>query len=441
MDLPSSRYKLKHLVLKTLSKYVGGGGYPPTVISLRTSYPRAMVESTHPQDEFFMQRALSLASQTIGLASPNPQVGCVLTRTSAGGGTPEIIGEGAHIYDNRDHAEIVALKQAAQRGISPAGATAYVTLEPCSHQGRTGPCADALIAAGIARCVVATQDPNPQVSGQGIAKLRAAGIEVFIGALERPARELNDAFAHFIQYRKPFVTLKAALSVDGKLAPPPAARKSNQPHWLTGPAARHQVQLLRHASDAILTGIGTVLADAPLLTDRSAPDGTSSLPRRRPLLRAILDTHLRTPLDSKLVSTAKDDLLIFCDDKAQSAKKEALEQQGVEVIVLPIKDEHLSLSAVLTTLAERNILSLLLECGSHLNGAFLRQQLVDKAVLFYAETELGNQAVPFAQGIASPYLFEQSLTRTHRDNYGTDACITGYLHDPWNPHNRANPIS
>src|SRR5258708_6607786 len=274
-------------------------------------------DAPHTQDEVFMQRALKLATETIGLASPNPQVGCVLTQNPPGGGTPKIIGEGAHLYDNRDHAEIVALKQAAHRGFSTKDATAYVTLEPCSHHGRTAPCANALIDAGVARCVIATQDPNPLVSGQGIQKLRDANIEVILGVLEQPARDLNDAFAHFIQHRTPFVTLKAALSVDGKLAPPPASRYPSQPFWLTGPAARHQVQLLRHASDAVLTAIGTVLADDPQLTDRSGmldpsrsgmqdparsgmqdPAHPNALPRRRPLLRAALDTHLRTPLTS-----------------------------------------------------------------------------------------------------------------------------------------------
>jgi diaminohydroxyphosphoribosylaminopyrimidine deaminase/5-amino-6-(5-phosphoribosylamino)uracil reductase len=412
-------------------------------------------------DEVFMQRALTLAAETIGLASPNPQVGCVLTQNPGGGGTPKIIGEGAHLYDNRDHAEIVALKQAAHRGISTKSATAYVTLEPCSHHGRTAPCANALIAAGIARCVIATQDPNPLVSGQGIQKLRDANIEVSLGILQQPARDLNDAFAHFIQHRTPFVTLKAALSVDGKLAPPPAARTPNQPFWLTGPAARHQVQLLRHASDAVLTGIGTVLADDPQLTDRSGMQdparsgmqnparsgmhnparsgmqARSELPRRRPLLRVILDTHLRIPLTSQLVRSAasargsQSDLLILCGSLAPPSKAAALRSLGVQIEQIPDQAGRLSLPAVLSTLAERQILSLLLECGSHLNGSFLRQNLVDKAVLIYADTELGDQALPFAQGIASPYLFEQSLHRVTRTTYGPDACITGYLHDPW----------
>jgi diaminohydroxyphosphoribosylaminopyrimidine deaminase/5-amino-6-(5-phosphoribosylamino)uracil reductase len=376
------------------------------------------------QDQIFMQRALDLAAQTIGLASPNPQVGCVLTQTRPDGES-EIIGEGAHQYANFDHAEIVALKQAAHRGFATQAATAYVTLEPCSHHGRTGPCADALIASGITRCVVATQDPNPEVSGRGVAKLRAAGIEVTLGVLEQPARDLNDAFAYFIQRRTPFVTLKAALSVDGKLAPPPASRYTSQPHWLTGPEARHQVQLLRHASDAILTGIGTVLADDPLLTDRSG------LPRRRPLLRVILDTQLRIPLDSALIHSANGDLLLLCGELAPAAKAAALGALGVEVEHIPEHAGRLSLPAVLSTLAERDSLSLLLECGSHLNGSFLRQNLADKAVLFYAETELGENAIPFAQGIPSPYLFERALTRIQRTTYGSDACLTGYLHNPW----------
>lgn len=377
----------------------------------------------HENDETFMQRALTLARETVALASPNPQVGCVLVKAG------EIIGEGAHLYAHRDHAEIVALKQAHERGIDVAGATAYVTLEPCSHHGRTGPCADALVAARIARAVVATEDPNPQVSGQGIAKLRAAGIEVALGVLQQPARDLNDAFAHFIQHHRPFVTLKAALSVDGYLAPATQARTPNQPHWLTGPAARAEVQRLRHASDAILTGIGTVIADDPALTDRT------NQPRRRPLLRVVLDSHLRTPLDSQLVRTANHDLLLLTSSRAPAAKIEALQQAGAEVEAIADQDDRISLSAVLKALAERQILSLLLEAGSHLNGAFLRHDLVDKAILFYSETELGSDSLPFAEGIASSFLFQQSLRRTTHSIFGPtekpDACITGYLHDPW----------
>ncbi len=388
-----------------------------------------MTTSLH--DEVFMQRALTLARETVALASPNPQVGCVLVRDN------KIIAEGAHLYDHRDHAEIAALKQARERGLDPAGATAYVTLEPCSHHGRTGPCADALIAAKISRVVVANKDPNPLVSGQGIVKLRAAGISVTLGILQQPARDLNDAFAHFIQRHTPLVTLKAALSVDGYLAPAAQTRTPNQPHWLTGPSARAEVQRLRHASDAILTGIGTVLADDPLLTDRSGILGPGGQPRRRPLLRVILDTHLRIPLNSQLVRSANSnrgnasDLLILTTTTAPSEKIEALCEAGAEVETIPEQEGHLSLPAVLQTLADRDILSLLLECGTCLNGAFLTQGLVDKAILFYSETELGSQSLPFAEGTPSPYLFQQTLHRTTRATFDTDACITGYLHDSW----------
>ena len=371
------------------------------------------------QDEFYMQRALALATDTVALASPNPQVGCVLVQNA------QIIGEGAHLYDLRHHAEIAALKQAAHLGHSPVGATAYVTLEPCSHHGRTPPCADALITAGIDRCVIATADPNPLVSGQGIGRLRGTGIEVTLGTLQQRARALNDAFAHFIQQRRPFVTLKAALSADGKLAPPPSSRKPNQPFWITGPAARQEVQLLRHASDAILTGIGTVLTDNPALTDRTG------LPRRRPLLRVVLDTHLRLPVHSQLVRTASRDLLVLCSENAPTANRAALEALDVEVATLPAMDGLLDLKALLATLADRQILSLLLETGATLNGAFLSQDLTDKLILFYAESELGESALPFAKGISSPFLLEHNLTRLTRTSFVPDAGVTGYLHDPW----------
>ncbi|MGH9597199.1 MAG: RibD family protein, partial [Edaphobacter sp.] len=211
--------------------------------------------------------------------------------------------------------------------------------------------------------------------------------------------------------------------------------------WLTGPAARQQVQLLRHASDAVLTGIGTVLSDDPQLTDRSGMQSParSGMPRRRPLLRVVLDTHLRIPLDSQLVRSAninsEPDLLILCGEAASSTKRAALERCGAQVETVSGHAGLLSLPAVLSTLAERNILSLLLECGSHLNGAFLQHDLVDKAILFYSQTELGDQAIPFAQGIAFPQVFERSLARVTSTTVGSpetqDTCITGYLHYPW----------
>jgi len=363
-----------------------------------------------------MHRALQLARASLGLASPNPQVGCVIV--CAGG----IVAEGAHLYDERDHAEIVALRIAAERAV---GATAYVTLEPCSHHGRTGPCADALIAAGVRRVVVATVDPNPQVSGKGIARLRAAGIDVTLGVLQPEARALNDAFAQFIQTGRPLVTLKAALSADGMLAPPASARTACQPYWLTGPESRAEVQRLRHASDAVLTGIGTVQADDPLLTDRSG------LPRRRLLLRVVLDSRLRTPLDTQLVRSAHGDVLIFCAPHADPARIAALESAGVEVVQITSQHVSLDLHAVLAALASRQVISVLLECGSDLNGAFLARNLVDRAALFYAPTKLGEGALPFAAGFGPPSLLEQSLQQTIRANLGADLCVSGFLRDPW----------
>jgi diaminohydroxyphosphoribosylaminopyrimidine deaminase/5-amino-6-(5-phosphoribosylamino)uracil reductase len=383
-----------------------------------------------PQDDHHLTQALSLARDAAGFASPNPTVGCILTRGDT------LLGQGAHFYDARDHAEIVALKQATALGRDVHGATAYVTLEPCAHHGRTGPCSDALIAAGISRCIVATVDPNPLVRGAGLAKLCAAGIEVALAdpqsALAQQARRLNDAFAHFIQHRRPFVTLKAALSVDGKLAPPPATRTSATPHWVTGTAARSDAQLLRHASDAILTGIGTVLADNPSLTDRTG------LPRRRPLLRIVLDSGLRIPLDSALVTTAANDVLIFCSNALRTGHESALRARNIEVLGVPMQANRLDLHAVFALLAERNLLSILVEAGSALNGGLLRADLVDKLVLYYAEHELGPDAIPFAADFAPPYAVQHRLTNTTHATFPSDIapnakdiCVTGYLHDPW----------
>jgi diaminohydroxyphosphoribosylaminopyrimidine deaminase / 5-amino-6-(5-phosphoribosylamino)uracil reductase len=373
-------------------------------------------DDQHGLDESFMRRALELAHAAVGLASPNPQVGCVVVRDG------EVVGEGAHHYAERDHAEIVALKQAGERA---RGATAYVTLEPCSHHGRTGPCADALILAGVQRVVAATVDPNPLVSGQGIARLRAAGVEVAVGVCEAQARELNDAFARFIRTGRPLVTLKAALSADGMIAPAASHRMEGQVHWITGAEARAEVQKMRHGADAVLTGIGTVLADDPKLTDRSG------LPRRRKLLRVVLDSRLRMRLDSHLVESTNGDVLIVCAAEAEAARAAALEAAGVEVVRVEGQDGRLNLGIVLDLLGQRKILSLLLECGSDLNGSFLVQGLVDKAVLFSSNTSLGEAAVPFAAGFGAPSLLEQSMKRVTRTTFGADTQVSGYLRDLW----------
>jgi diaminohydroxyphosphoribosylaminopyrimidine deaminase/5-amino-6-(5-phosphoribosylamino)uracil reductase len=231
---------------------------------------------------------------------------------------------------------------------------------------------------------------------------------------------------------RPFVTLKAALSVDGKLAPPPSIRRVIAPHWLTGAAARSDAQRLRHTNDAILTGIGTVLADNPSLTDRTG------IPRRRPLLRTVLDSSLRIPLDSTLVATAASDVLILCSESASADREAALCECGVEVARLPSFDGHLDLNAALHELRLRAVLGVLVEAGATLNGSLLRANLVDKLVLYFAETELGVGAVPFAADFDSPYVLQQRLTGISRATFPSDLSsatedirITGYLHDPW----------
>ncbi|HUZ04779.1 MAG TPA: bifunctional diaminohydroxyphosphoribosylaminopyrimidine deaminase/5-amino-6-(5-phosphoribosylamino)uracil reductase RibD, partial [Acidobacteriaceae bacterium] len=326
------------------------------------------VHRTHISDEEWMERALALAESSVGLASPNPAVGCVLVRDEA------VVGEGFHAYDEIDHAEIVALKQAGEQA---RGATAYVTLEPCSHHGRTGPCADALIAAGVQRVVAAVQDPNPAVSGQGFKHLQAAGISITLGICETKAKHLNEAFARFIRSKRPFVTLKAGLTLDGRVGPPPAAHHpSGSVHWITSDVSRAAVQQMRHAADAVLTGIGTVMSDDPLMTDRSGRA------RRRPLLRVVLDSALRLRPDSQLVRTANNDVLVFCT-RLIGDRVRSLEALGVRVERLTPDPEtgRLPLAVVLERLAALDITHVMLEAGASLNATALAAGIVDKLFL------------------------------------------------------------
>ena len=334
----------------------------------------------NPHDQHFLEHALGLACQAVGLASPNPPVGCVLIKDGA------IVGEGFHVYDKLDHAEIVALKQAGKHAH---GATAYVTLEPCNHQGRTGPCTEALIAAGVSRVVAAMEDPNPKTAGSGFARLRATQIEVESGVLEEAAQKLNEAYACWITTKKPFVTLKSALTLDGQLALP-RDRKSKKPTWITSEESRAEVHRMRHASDALLTGIGTILADDPLLTDRS------NLPRRRKLLRVILDTKLRLSPNSRVVQSANSDVLVYTGVPLNSPKARKLQKAGVELLQANMRKGKIDLIPVLRDLGRRDILSVLLEAGPKLNGATLSAGLANKMVLFYAPQLAGNTAVSFA---------------------------------------------
>jgi len=359
-----------------------------------------------------MQRALELARCGIGLTSPNPAVGCVIL-DSAG----QLVGEGWHEYDLFDHAEVAALKAAGPRA---RGGTAYVTLEPCNHTGRTGPCTEALVAAGISRVVAATIDPNPAVAGQGLARLRAAGVEVNLGVCEAEARRINEGFARWIQRRRPFVLMKVAMTLDSRIAPPPGKQAAREPYWITGEAARAAVQQLRHQSDAVLTGVDTVLADDPLLTDRSG------LRRRRPLLRVVLDSALRIPLDSKLVATSQNDLVVFTvsEDKARI---KALQSRGVRIEVLPPESGRVPLEKVLDKLGEEGILTLLTETGTRLNTAMLAAGLVDRIQLFVSPQLMGSDAVPAFQSIAAPI----RMAEVEVERFGSDFALGALLRDPW----------
>src|SRR5437899_10980185 len=365
-----------------------------------------------------MQHALELAHKGVALASPNPTVGCVIVRDGG------IVGEGFHQYERRDHAEIVALESAKEKA---RGAVLYVTLEPCSHQGRTGPCTEAIIAAGIARVVAATEDPNPVGSGRGFERLGQAGIEVVTGICEEEARRLNEGFACWIRTKKPFVTLKSALTLDGQLALPERGSNSarntgrrGDAERITSEESRAEVHRMRHASDALLTGIGTILADDPLLTDRSG------LPRRKRLLRVVLDSKLRLSPKSRIVKTLDDDLLVFTTLSADSAKARKLQNEGVEVARAKIKNGRIDLPSVLAELGHRDILSVLLEAGPTMNGAALVAGIVHKLFLFYAPKIAGESRVPFA---VAPKLSLPSLSNVRTRQFGPDFAIEAYLQD------------
>jgi diaminohydroxyphosphoribosylaminopyrimidine deaminase/5-amino-6-(5-phosphoribosylamino)uracil reductase len=369
-------------------------------------------------DLFWMQRALELARRGIGLCSPNPVVGCVILDRAG-----QLVGEGWHEYDLVDHAEAAALREARQHAPSGdrlRGGTAYVTLEPCNHTGRTPPCAQALIAAGLARVVAATTDPNPNVAGHGMEALRAAGLQTTVGVGENQARRLNEGFAHWSRHQRPFVLMKVAMSLDGRIAPPPGMHMARQPFWITSEAARAAVQPLRWQADAAMVGVDTVVADDPLLTDRSG------LRRRRPLLRIVLDSALRMPLDSKMVATAQNDVVVYTvsTDEQRAA---ALRQRGVRVEVLPAEAGRVPLGKVLDQLGQLSILTLLTETGTRLNTALLSAGLVDRVHLFVSPQIMGSDAAPAFRGMAG---FVR-MADVEVERYGNDLGLCSLLNDPW----------
>ncbi len=371
-------------------------------------------------DEQWMAHALALAKRGEALASPNPMVGAVLVRNQ------QMVGEGFHTYDGLRHAEIIALEAA---GSAARRATLYVNLEPCCTTGRTGPCTHALVEAGVARVVAAMPDPNPAVSGRGFRKLRSAGIEVEADRSSEEARRLNESFAMWIRERRPLVTLKSAMTLDGRLVLPHArtgARGRRRSGWITSAASRAEVQRMRHSSDALLTGIGTVLADDPMLTDRTG------LPRRRRLLRVVVDSCLRLPSRSRLVRTAREDVLVFTRASEAEKRALALRREGVEVVRVPGQGSRPDLRAVVAELGRRNIMSVLLEAGPTLNEAALDAGLVDKVRMFYAPRLAGcltaTQAAPLLGGTARAHSVRE-ISRMRIEQFGPDFAVEGYLRD------------
>ena len=319
------------------------------------------------RDAFYMARALYLARKGRYTTDPNPRVGCVLVKNGV------IIGEGWHVKAGCGHAEVEALKNTQDAK----GATAYVTLEPCSHYGRTPPCCDALIHAGISRVVVAMQDPNPQVSGSGLARLKAAGIEVVCGVLQEEALRLNRGFIKRMTEQRPFVRSKLAMSLDGR-----TAMASGESKWITSAEARADVQRLRAESSAILTGINTVLADDPALNARIEGDVLQPI-------RVVLDSRLNMPLSAQMAKLPGRSLILTCSPDEQ--KKQALQQAGFEVYQLAANNGRLDLQVVMAFLSRQHINELLVEAGAVLNGALLAEGWVDEYVIYMAPCILGDQ--------------------------------------------------
>src|SRR6266705_3127741 len=326
-------------------------------------------------DVQYMQQALELARGGLGWVSPNPLVGCVLVKDG------DVVGRGYHQRFGGPHAEVHALQEAGPR---VHGAVLYVNLEPCSHTGKTPPCADAVIQAGVSRVVAALRDPDPRVDGRGLSRLAAAGIAVTVGVREAEARKLNEAFIKYTTTRRPFVTLKSAITLDGKIA-----TRTGASQWITGELARQEGHRLRHAAAAILVGIGTVLQDNPQLTTR-LPDRQGVNP-----LRVIVDSTLRVPLQAQVTDVASDRrTLVVTTARALAAHSAQLRARGVEVVCLPAYDDgRVDLEALCRYLGERGVAGVLVEGGATLSATLLRRRLIDKVLLFVAPKIIGGDGI------------------------------------------------
>lgn len=337
-------------------------------------------------DEKWMQRAIDLAEKGKGLVHPNPMVGAVLVKDE------QIIGQGHHPYYGGPHGEVMALRDCEQRGNNPFGATVYVTLEPCCHFGKTPPCTEALIQAGVSRVVVAVKDPNPLVGGKGIKRLREAGIQVDVGTLRENCLEQNAIFFHFIQHQRPYVILKSASSLDGKIA-----TKKGDSQWITSETSRRHAHGVRSQMGAIMVGIGTVLADDPLLTCRVENQGEDSSLQtppyeKRSLIRMVVDSQLQIPLDSKLVKSAKEvPLWIVCGQGVKPKIQSELKKLGAVLLEQPLDDlGHVDLSNLMSVLGSHRIDSLLIEGGGSLNDSALRRGIVNEVNFYIAPLIIGG---------------------------------------------------
>lgn len=332
---------------------------------------------TGQKDNFFMARALDLARQGRGLVSPNPLVGALLVKEG------QVIAEGFHRFAEKTHAEVWAIEAAGEKA---RGATLYVNLEPCAHFGRTPPCVSRVIESGIVQVVAAMEDPNPLVSGEGFRKLKEAGINLTVGIGKEEAFQLNEAYSKYIRVRRPWVVLKTAMTLDGKIA-----QSDGHSQWISSERSRERAQQLRFESDALLTGIGTILKDDPLLTDRTGQA------RRRPLLRCVLDSQLQLPLASRLVQSRKEGgIMVFCSPERDPSRQNQLEEEGVEVIVVPREKDRLSFDSILEELGRLEMTSLLIEAGPTVNFSAFQQRAVDKLYCFVAPRILGGVSpLPF----------------------------------------------
>ncbi|MDT8421219.1 MAG: bifunctional diaminohydroxyphosphoribosylaminopyrimidine deaminase/5-amino-6-(5-phosphoribosylamino)uracil reductase RibD [Desulfuromonadales bacterium] len=358
-------------------------------------------------DEKFMSLALELAQRGAGRTAPNPPVGAVVVRDGA------IIGEGFHPMAGEPHAEIFALRQA---GDLASGSDLYVTLEPCSHHGRTGPCADAVIEAGIRRVFVGVQDPNPQVAGRGIERLRTAGIEVVCGVLERDCRRLIAPFARHVLSGMPYTIYKTAMTLDGK-----TATAKGDSRWISGERSRAEVHRLRDRVEAIMVGVGTVLHDDPLLNTRLPGGG-------RDPLRVVVDSHLRMPADAAMLRQASAaGTLIATTEAAGADARNALELAGAEILVLPQEQGHVSLPDLWRELGRRNVQTLLLEGGATLAGAALRSGLIDRVMVFVAPKLIGGDSGYgiFAGAGCSLLGDAVKLEDVHTERFDMDVLISG----------------